>query len=53
MTVSGTYEQRRDGRDCTSTYYGFARGMDNLSVENQLAKLKSEYKYTTYNTVNR
>jgi hypothetical protein len=47
------YEQRRDGWDCTSTYYGFVKGADNLSVDNQLARLKSEYKFTAYNTVKR
>ena len=47
------YEQRRDGWDCTSTYYSTVKGMDDLTVDNQLAKIKSEYKYTTFGTVKR
>ena len=47
------YEQVRDKWDCTSTYYSIVKGMDDLTVDNQLAKIKSEYKYTTFGTVKR
>ncbi len=47
------YEQARDQWDCTSTWYGFVKATDNLSADNQLAKLQAENRKVNYSNVKR
>lgn len=48
-----TYEPRRDGWNCTSTFYHHVIASDFLSAENRIAKIKAEYKLTEFTNFTR
>ncbi len=48
-----TYDQRRDGWNCTSTFYHCVVQSDLLSAENSITALKAEYKDTEFTNFKR
>ncbi|MBC7507734.1 MAG: hypothetical protein H7320_03155 [Ferruginibacter sp.] len=48
-----TYDQRRDGWNCTSTFYGCKMGSDALTAEKNFAALQNEFKYSVFREIKR
>jgi hypothetical protein len=48
-----TFDQRTDGWNCTSTFYGCVTAADMLTAENSFNKLKVEYKKSTFTETKR
>lgn len=48
-----TYDQRRDGWNCTSTFYGCQIGSDVLTAEKKFAALQNEFKTSVFKEIKR
>jgi hypothetical protein len=48
-----TYDQKKDGWNCTSTFYDCQTAPDFLTAENKIAAMKAEYKTSVYTNFKR